>query len=215
MKLAAGVFVFASLALSLASASTVYTSPSSFTLATATPVNIGFSGILTSGQLFASAPSVTVSGVTFTTPVIGTQVNVNSAGYYGVGYSYPADYIVNSYNPLNTAGNNQLLVSFATPVKAFGIYYGAQTGGMTGTFTLSDATTFQDPNLPGLGLLGFIGFVSSTPITSFSYAVTQDAWIVENLVTAAPLDVAPSPVPEPATAWLTLAAAALLFRRGF
>jgi hypothetical protein len=193
---------------SSASATTVYSSPSSFTAATTNPTNIGFNGLLPPQTLFAGYSSVTVSGIVFSTPTAGTNVNVTTANYYGAGYTYPADFIVNSYNPLNAAGNNQLNITFSTPLMAFGIYYGSMAGGHTGTFTLPDTTSYQDTSVPGLGVLAFVGFVSSTPITSVSFATAGDSWIVDSLVRATPANIVTTP--EPASAALVFSAAASL-----
>lgn len=204
MKLIVSAIVLASLAVAPASAATIYTSPSSFTLATTNPTNINFNGILSPGALFAAYGSLTVSGITFTTPDAGVNIDLTKADFYPA-HVYPGDFIVNS---VNANANNQVNIAFLTPVEAFGIYYGAVNGGGIGTFTLSDGTVYQDTSLPGLGVLGFAGFVSSSPITSLSYVVTNDSWIAESLVLATPANIVSTP--EPGSGSLILAAAATL-----
>jgi hypothetical protein len=121
-----------------------------------------------------------VSGNSFSDPDAGVFVNVTSADYYGAGFTYPDDFIVNSENP----GDNELDVTFAAPTLAFGLDYGAFAGGGSGTFTLSNSATYTDNDLPSLGATSFVGFVSSDPITGFSFVVSNDAWIVEDVVLA-------------------------------
>ena len=188
----------AALGTSASAATMVYTTPADFAAATKNPTSIGFNGILTPPQTFANFNPLTVAGISFATPNAGTLVNVTAADYYGAGSSFPADFIVNSSNP----GNNELDVTFSAPTFAFGLDYGAFSGGGLGTVTLSDGTSYLDTSLPGLANTRFVGFVSDTAISSFSFVASGDAWIVEDLVIA-------SPTPEPQS-WILAMSTLLL-----
>ncbi len=188
----------AALGTSASAATIVYTTPADFAAATENPTSIGFNGILTPPQTFANFNPLTVAGISFATPNAGTAVNVTAADYYGAGFSFPADFIVNSFNP----GDNELDVTFSTPTFAFGLDYGAFGGGGLGAMTLSDGTSYLDNSLPGLANTRFVGFVSDTAISSFSFVARGDAWIVEDLVIA-------SPTPEPQS-WILAMSTLLL-----
>lgn len=182
------------LALSSSMWAAVYTSEAAFAAATRNPTMIGFNGILAPGQSFADFNPLTVSGNSFSTPNPGTFVNVTKNDFYGPGFTYPADFTINSFDP---GVDNELDVKLAAPTLALGLDYGASAGGGLGTFTLSDGTSFAKNALPALGNTAFVGFVSSTPITSFSFVATKDAWVVLDMVVA-------TPVPEPRSYTLLL-----------
>ena len=184
-------------------ADVVYTSPAAFAAATVNPTVIGFNGILAPGQTFAGFNPLLVAGNSFSTPNAATFVNVTAADFYGPGFTYPADFIVNSSNP----GDNELDVTLANPTLALALDYGGFNGGGLGTITLSDGTVFLNSSLTGLANTAFVGFVSTTPITGFTFVATNDAWVALDVITA-------SPVPEPASYWLLgLAVMGLIARR--
>lgn len=175
-----------------ARADVLYSSQAAFAAATSNPSVIGFNGILAPGQSFSNFNPLIVDGINFSTPNSGTSVNVTTADYYGPGFNYPADFIVNSANP----GDNELDVVFAAPTNAFALNFGGFGGGGLGRITLSDGTVFNDPSLPSVGNTAFVGFVTNTPVTSFSFVASNDAWVVEDLTLA-------TTVPEPAS-WVFL-----------
>jgi hypothetical protein len=194
VRLGASVIVLGIAAGSTIRAATIYTSAADFAAATVNPIGVGFNGILAPGQTFAGFNPLTVAGIQFSTPNANTLVNVTTANFYSP-TDYPADFIIDSANP---GPNNELDVVFNLPILAFGLDYGAFTGGTSGTFNLSDGTVYADSSLPSLGSTTFVGFVSSTPISSFSFTAANDSWVVQDLVLA-------TPAPEPGSGLLILA----------
>jgi len=194
VRLLANVIALGVAANSSVQADTIYTSAAAFAAVTATPSVVGFNGILSPGQSFAGYNPLTVAGIQFSTPNPSTLVNVTAANFYSP-TDYPADFIIDSVNP---GPNNELDVVFSVPSLAFGLDYGAFTGATTGVFTLSDGTVFVNNSLPFLGSTTFVGFVSTTPISSFSFTATNDSWVAQDVVLA-------TPVPEPGSGPLVLA----------
>jgi len=88
-------------------------------------------------------------------------------------------------------------------ILAVGLTYGGFTGGNTGVITdVSDGASFTNASLPGLSNTAFVGFISSSPIAELSFATTNDAFVVVNVVTGAP-------APEPRSGTLLLVAGLL------
>ena len=167
-----------------------FTDRAAFFAATNNLTTVGFSGILPPGVRFGGYGQLDLPGVTFSTPLSGTFVNVTAADYY-LPNVYPQDFIVDSVNQ-NTGlpnSNNQLVISLAKPTFAVGLDLGGLgfSGAGSGTITLSNGHVFAIPILPTVGRTTFVGFISSSPITTLSFATTNDSWVVEDLVLASPV----------------------------
>ena len=182
---AAGVGPAVSNAFSVPPVTADYTDPAAFAAATQSPTTIGFNGILMMGQQFSGFNPLMVSGVSFSTPTPGVNVNVTTANFYPPN-DYPADFIVDS---ANTNSNEQLVITLAAPVYALALNYGGlgfHGGPGSATITLSNGHVFTVPSLPTVGNTNFVGFVSTEQITSVTIATTNDDWVVENLILATP-----------------------------
>lgn len=120
-----------------------------------------------------------VTGASFSTPTPNTNVNVTTSTFYA-GTPYPADFIVDSTNENPT---NSLVITLPTPTYAVGLAYGALGfhGASSGNITLSNGYVLPLSSLPTAGQTQFAGFVSTTPITSLTYTVTNDDWVDLNL----------------------------------
>jgi Putative Ig domain/Galactose oxidase, central domain len=140
---------------------------------------IGFNGILPAGTPFEASNPLTVAGVTFSTTRPSTSVNLTTSSYYSIPYS--SDFIVDSSN--NNA-SNQLTVVLPQPTQALGIDYGALgfRGTSTGSITLSNGYALPLASLPTEGGTHFSGFISSTPFSSLTYTVSNDDWVVTDLL---------------------------------
>lgn len=163
-----------------------FTSQTAFAAATRDPTVVGFNSFQP-GSGYLSFETLTVSGITFSSPVPGVNVNINSPTYYTVpsrgGYPpYSANYIVNSINP----GNNQLVITFSTPTNAVALDYGGLgfRGAGGATMTLSNGYVFTNPLLPTEGSTTFVGFVSTDQITSLTFSTVNDDWIVLDVILA-------------------------------
>jgi hypothetical protein len=187
---------------------TVYTSAAAFAAATTGPSTIGFDGIIVPPAMFAGFPSLSLGGATFSDGDPAVDVNVTAAGFYGPSITYPADFLVDAGN---TDPANTLNITFASGQAAVGLDFGALFSSVTSTLTASTGTAVTDTATASAGSTEFVGFVSTTPITSLSLTVTGDSYVLEDVVLA-------SPVPEPTTwAMLILAMGGLgaaLRRRG-
>ena len=103
---------------------------------------------------------------------------------------YPQDFIVDSNNQ-NTGkanANNELVVTLTKPTLALGLDLGGLgfSGASSGTVTLSNGHSFTIPSLPTVGHTTFVGFTSTVPITSFTFATTNDSWVLEDVLLASP-----------------------------
>jgi hypothetical protein len=158
---------------------TTYTNPTGFGGAASVGTLIGFNGILPAGVQNQDYNPLVVSGASFSTPLASTFVNVTTSTFY-TGTPYPADFIVDSSNGNPT---NSLIVTLPTPTYAVGLNYGALgfRGASSGNITLSNGFVLPLSSLPTAGQTQFAGFVSSTPITSFTYNVTNDDWVLLNM----------------------------------
>jgi hypothetical protein len=162
-----------------------YTDPVAFAAAIHNPTTIGFNGILPIDSPFAGFNPLSVSGVSFSTPTPGVNVNVTTANFY-TPHNYAADFIVDSANP-NL--NEQLIISLPQPSFALALNYGGlgfHGGPGSATITLSNGHGFTVASLPTVGNTQFVGFVSTEPFTSLTIATTNDDWVVENLILASP-----------------------------
>lgn len=167
-----------------------FTDRAAFVAATNNLARIGFAGILPPGAPFGGHSQLDVPGVSFSTPIAGTFVNVTTAGYYSPNV-YPADFIVNSVN--QTTGqpntNNALCISLGQPTFAIALDVGGLgfSGASSGTITLSNGHVFSMATLPSVGNTTFVGFISTQQISSLTFTTTNDSWVVEDVVTATPI----------------------------
>jgi PEP-CTERM motif len=148
-------------------------------------------------------------GTTFTINSIGftatnSGINVNSASFYDqFGQTdLTNQYLVNTYPP---TGDMTLTITLPTAVTAFGLDFSALFADTTASFTLSNGftTTVVNDFDPDTNILGtqFLGFLSTTPFTTITLSVPEDAsWVVEDVTTGTA-----SSVPEPST-WVMLLA---------
>jgi hypothetical protein len=156
-------------------ADVVYTSQAAFLAATKTDklVNIGFGGIAPNGSFVnfsnnAASPGYTdaATGVNFNVPFSppGAPVNVTSKNYYGPN-SFPNDFLTPGYLPNTTS--TDIVITIPKPgTQAIGLTYSSFES-IPFTFTLSDGTTVNETP-PAAPTFGFVGFVTSVPITSLT-----------------------------------------------
>lgn len=158
---------------------TSYNNTEAFSAAASNIATIGFNGILPPATGFAAYNPLVVAGASFSTPTPNTNVNVTTSTFYA-GTPYPADFIVDSTNGNPT---NSLVITLPTPTYAVGLAYGALGfhGASSGNITLSNGYVLPLSSLPTAGQTQFAGFVSTTPITSLTYTVTNDDWVDLNL----------------------------------
>jgi hypothetical protein len=162
---AAALTILAASALA-AHADTIFTSVSAFDAASSGLTTVTFDGIAPAGGFANEGTSFNIGGASFSS---STYFNVNDAAYYPD--TYPGSGIP-TYNSggylLSAAG--VLTISFA-PSTAVSIDAGGLFGPVSIPITLSDGltTTLVAPDsITGTGALDFIGFTSSTPITSIT-----------------------------------------------
>lgn len=167
---------------------TSYTSLSAYSSATTSTTLIGFSGILPANTPYQSFNPLSVQGVAFTTP---TFMNVNTADYYSPS-DYPADYLLSTGQ---TGGSDTLVIALPTPTLALALDYGQLFGGNPATITLSNGYMYTAAS-PTVGTTAFVGFVSTTPITSVTYTVGGSGYFVlEDLRISTPAPVSGSTPP--------------------
>jgi len=162
---------------------TEYSNPTSFNGAATGITTIGFNGILPAGTPNLDFNPLIVSGASFSTPQPSTDVNVTTSTFYTPN-NYSGDFIVDSSNGNPT---NQLVISLPSPTFAVGLNFGALgfRGASSGNITLSNGFVLPLSSLPTVGQIQFAGFVSGTQITSLTYTVSSDDWVLLNLQIAA------------------------------
>src|SRR5262249_14986453 len=173
-----------------AGATVDFTDRAAFAAATTNVTRVGFAGILPPGVRFGGYSELDVPGVSFSTPVPNTFVNVTTAGYYSPNV-YPADFIVDSVNQATRQPNpnNTLFIALTQPTFAVGLDIGGLgfSGMGAGTITLSNGHVFSIASLPTVGNTTFVGFISTQPITNLTFSTTNDSWVVEDLLIANPI----------------------------
>jgi hypothetical protein len=167
-----------------------FTDRAAFNSATNNLTTIGFGGILPPAVRFGGYGQLDVPAACFSTPISGTFVNITTANYYSPNV-YPQDFIVDSVNQ-NTGkvnANNELVVTLTRPTLALGLDLGGLgfSGASSGTVTLSNGHSLTIPSLPTVGKTTFVGFSSTVPITSFTFATTNDSWVLEDILLASPI----------------------------
>ena len=159
----------------LAHADTVFTSPSAFAAASTGVTTVNFNGIAPAGGFVNEGTSFTIGGASFSS---SNYLNLNDAAYYPVtfpGMGVPT-YNSGGYLLPTQDAVDILTISFA-PSTAVSIDTGGLFGPVSIPITLSDgfSTTLVAPDsITGTGALDFIGFTSSTPITSITLDFPAD-----------------------------------------
>ena len=147
-----------------------------------------------------------LEGVSFSTPNLDGNVNVNAPGFYDFyGYDdWAFEYVVNS----TYAGDAPDVVTITLPDArtAFGLDFTTLFSSTTATFTLSNGYSTTFDNTATIGLtdgsknFDFIGFISTTPFTTITMSVpSQQSWMITSFDYANA-----NAAPEPAT-WALLA----------
>jgi hypothetical protein len=158
---------------------TVFSNPTAFGGAATNITSTGFNGILPSGTQFQSFNPLVVSGISFSTSLPGTFVDLTRASFYStIAPPYPADFIVNSSNG---SAANQIVITLPNATRAVGLDFGAlgfRNVPSSGNVTLSNGFVLPLSSLTKVGNTQFAGFVSATPITTLAYNVANDDWVV-------------------------------------
>ncbi len=161
-----------------------YTDIGSFQAASAGRSNIDFAGMVQPHQ-FVSYPvpgGLSVDGVTFSiaNPVARDAVNVTARDYYP-GATYAHNFLVDAYVP--SANALTITITLPTPVTAIGLDLGTFHGGALG-FAFSNGDTFTQSGTAAFGQTSFLGFTSSSPITSLSITGSRsngEALVIDNV----------------------------------
>ena len=200
----------------IANALTVTVSSSSaFSAATSGASTTGFNSVGSGGvgtgplatfDFYSAAPDGTtfsINSIGFTAANSGS--NVNSANFYNQfgTTDITNQYLVNTYPP---TGDMTLTITLPTAVTAFALDFSALYADTTATFTLGNGFTTAvaandySPDTDTLSTQ-FLGFLSTTPFSTITLSVPEDAsWVVEDVTIATA-----STVPEPSTWAMMLA----------
>jgi len=179
-------------ATSMATASTEYTNQAAFNAAVTGITTYNFDGYAPSGDQ-AFDPAVSAGGVAFS----GAAGQIFAAWGTGNGY-YGDSSFISGQDPAGIS--SQLNVTAVGGVTAIGFTIGSYVVGadLPLSITLSTGEIFNllTPSNAGIDT-AFIGFTSSTPITSINFAESGYTIDITKFEVA-------SPVPLPASAWLML-----------
>lgn len=186
-----------------AQADTVYTSRAAFDAATTGPAIIDFNGITAANSfVIYNAGPLTLSGVTFTG---NGSMFVIGENYYSTAYP-DGGYLNSDYA---RSGTNTIVAALPLGTTAVGFDFGGLLGApVTFNVTLSDGFTWSGSSngaISPLAPLEFIGFTSSTPLTSITIDMPDGPSYnaVDNFTVA-------SAVPEPASCALLLTGLGML-----
>jgi len=191
LGLAAGIALLA-LPAAPASASVIeYTSAAAFDAAASGATTYNFEGIAPAGGFAGGSP--TIGGVTFTAPFSNEFVADANAGFgnYGASFFSGAQSVFPFVNVTATLAG----------ATAIGFAYGSVLSPLapvTVTLSTGDTFTLTTPLNNGVDT-NFVGFTSSTPITSVSFVESGRDFDVIQFVVASG-----TPVPLPASALLML-----------
>ncbi len=218
-SLGAGAIVAALLMAGSASAATFAVGASTFAADTTGSVTGDFTGVptpfCTGSSCFGGANPLagyaSLSGVSFSTPNLNGNVNVNNAFYNG-----PTDlgvpYLVNSV--FDGPGDDTITITLPTAATAFALDFGSLFSSTTATFTLSNgfSTVITNTAISANGATQFLGFLSDQAFDTITVSVLgHDSIVIADFETATL-----AAVPEPSTWALMLvgvAGAGLALRR--
>ena len=160
MKLSATLLSLALVAPAVAHADTAFTTQASYNAAAGSQTTITFNGL--SGGSFVQQPQTfTLSGATFANTTGSSIYIVSPSGFYGSSYA-GGDFLTIDY------AVDTLTISFPS-AKSFAFNFGGIFGGATIPVLLSDGFTYTASgadSITGTNALDFIGFTSTTAITS-------------------------------------------------
>jgi hypothetical protein len=160
-------------------ASTVYSDASSFLAAAQTVQTIGFKAPSPTTLTPATPYVDSTTGTSFSVPDGQFLYLVGSQFYQGTPYNQ--DLLVAATN-----SGGPVFINLPPLTTAVGLHYGGFAGGPF-RFILSTGETFDIPAGTPLGTLGFIGFTSSTPITSIVVGTTAvDPIVIGDVLVGAP-----------------------------
>ena len=145
----------------------LYTSESAFDAATTGLTTVDFNGIASSDSFvsYGTGP-LSLSGVSFTG---NGSMFVIDPGFYGYSYSN-GGFLTSDYSSPDIITATLPGGGFTAVGTDFGSLF---SGGATFTITLSTGDTFTVSTSGSIefGTLGFVGFTSSTPITSITFSM--------------------------------------------
>jgi hypothetical protein len=152
----------------------VYHDLGSFQAATSGLTDVNFNGIAASHSFvgYATPPGFTRSGVNFNiaNALASDYINVTAANFY-MQAVYPSDFLVPAVSSRTTTIES---ITLPDGVTAVGIDLGTFDGG-TLTFTFSTGDQYVYTNPPKVGHTAFLGFTSSSPITSLTISYAKGA----------------------------------------
>jgi len=134
-----------------------------------------------------------LKGVSFSTPNLNGNVNVDSAGFYGAN-DLSVPYAVNSVydGPLADI----IVITLPSAATAFALDFNTLFTSTTETFTLSNGFSTSVSNTANINSgpnLQFIGFISTNPFNTITLSVPNgQSLVIADFTTA-------SAVPEPST----------------
>ena len=148
-----------------------------------------------------------LQGVSFSTPNLNGNVNVNSAGFNGAN-DLSVPYAVNSVYDGTLA--DIIVITLPSAATAFALDFNTLFTSTTETFTLSNGFSTSVSNTANINSVPnseFIGFISSDPFNTITLSVPNgQSLAIEDFTTAT------SAVPEPSTwAMMILGFAGLSF----
>jgi hypothetical protein len=136
-----------------------------------------------------------LQGVSFSTPNLGGNVNVNSAGFYAGFNDLSVPYAVNSTYSGPLA--DQIVITLPGTATAFALDFNTLFASTTETFTLSNGFSTSVSNTANISSgpnSEFIGFISTVPFNTITLSVPNGQSLA-----IADFTTATSAVPEPST----------------
>jgi hypothetical protein len=195
-----GATLFLGVGVGVATAATTVTLSSSEFAADTTGAVMGdFDGVsplpyCSTNGCFGGFASLSIGGATFTTPNSGGEINVNSANYNGPSDQSSAYLVSSQYS----GGAPDIIdIALSPSTTAFGLDFDTLFNSTTATFTLSNGYSTVVSNTSTEGDAEFIGFLSSTPISSVQISVPDSqSVVVSDFVTATATTVSAAPEPS-------------------
>lgn len=135
-----------------------------------------------------------MQGVSFSTPNLNGNVNVNTAGFYGAN-DLSVPYAVNSVYDGPLA--DRIVITLPSAATAFALDFNTLFASTTETFTLSNGfstSVLNTANINSGPTSEFIGFISTIPFNTITLEVPNGQSLV-----IADFTTATSAVPEPST----------------